>query len=392
MENDNAQPQIQTPETNSNDSLYAAQQALLDKYGSQFNNNKDIALIVLNQLAKQGLDVDVTTEALTRITDSLRLQAQQILDDLNTVQKQAVENLNETEKVAEAVKTAQEAVNAEPVTSPTDVATPEQPPADAATPEQPPVEQPAEGAIIEPPATSAEQTPVEQPPVEQPPAEPLPPGSIPCDVQLKVISGAWDGLSDEAPTADLSCLCGAGNEALLKNVLDIETESNDYDSRDIRKAISIADALGDTEMICPVLKCIKLFKNVSSNMGAAMSSYIYTQLMSKARAGELSSDMASSFTDLKNNWGSITPAETSITPEQNSLLALLDDVEPAAETDDSDYDFVSSMGRGGVDDDLLAALKGDSTSALETVKSAADKTYVPSPDVLNSLLKGGASE
>lgn len=134
----------------------AAQQAMLgqvmDKYGAQFGNNKNVALAILNSLNDSGIDVSAASDAVQQIMDQLRMEVQQSFDRLNALANDLGMQLQKINTVDDAVMAA----TSQAAPMPVDVQV-EQPP--VATEQPVPVEQPPQPV------------PVEQPPVATVPSD-----------------------------------------------------------------------------------------------------------------------------------------------------------------------------------------------------------------------------
>lgn len=179
----------------------ARQEQFFSTYGDRFSNNRGLGMAILNELDARGVDTSAADEAVQQILDQLRVECNEIIESIKSVQQDAIENARKVEEVSNAVNDAT-AKNPEASVDASDndvaaaladlgaspdagadmgpspdmgaePAPAEQPPMDMPPAEQPPVEQP----------------PVEQPPMDMPPAEQPPMDNTLSDSRMKRIKG-----------------------------------------------------------------------------------------------------------------------------------------------------------------------------------------------------------
>lgn len=194
----------------------AAMQAFMNKYGSRMSNNRGIGNVVLNELQRRGISTDaVTNEAVDKILDEIRMEAQAVLDTIQVQQQQLDQLRNQANQEMDKIDAVKEAITtAATVTGGPEGATLQEnlantqnqmdtlmqqqamdmPPADAGA-GMPPVDMgagapPADAGAGVPPAEPPAEPPADagagMPPAE-PPAEPLPPEAQVSDKKKKVI-------------------------------------------------------------------------------------------------------------------------------------------------------------------------------------------------------------
>lgn len=122
MEMDNLEPRLQALEALAEqmqaEKAQAAQdrdlQSVLDTYGMQFNNRKDVGMEILNQLSRQGVDVSAaSSNAVQDIITDMQAQISQLYDDFNqkrqemdAVQREAADLADQVNKMDEVVMNA----------------------------------------------------------------------------------------------------------------------------------------------------------------------------------------------------------------------------------------------------------------------------------------------
>lgn len=177
----------------------AAIQSLKDQYGMRFGNRDDVALELLNQLNRKGVDVSAaSSEAVQDILDDMQGQIAALYDafnqhrnELNQLQSDAANLAGQLNTIDETVTAATggdmaggEVPGSEPPAEPAPEAAPA--PVPEATAEPAPETVPAaapEAPVPEAPAAPAP----EAAPAPVPPAEPAP-MEVPSDVRVKNIS------------------------------------------------------------------------------------------------------------------------------------------------------------------------------------------------------------
>lgn len=142
-------------------------QGLLDQYGMQFNNRRDVGMEILNQLNRQGVDVSAaSSSAIQDIITDMQTQIAQLYDDFNQkrqemdiIQSEAADLANKVNQIDQVVVDATSLDAAVPTEN-------EVPPVDAPVEGEvpPPVEGPAEAPVegdVPPPVESTAEAPVE---------------------------------------------------------------------------------------------------------------------------------------------------------------------------------------------------------------------------------------
>lgn len=146
-------------------------QGLLDQYGMQFNNRRDVGMEILNQLNRQGVDVSAaSSSAIQDIITDMQTQIAQLYDDFNQkrqemdiIQSEAADLANKVNQIDQVVVDATSLDAASPTEN-------EVPPVDAPVdapvegPVDTPVEGPAEAPVegdVPPPVESTAEAPVE---------------------------------------------------------------------------------------------------------------------------------------------------------------------------------------------------------------------------------------
>ena len=154
---------------------------LLSQYGSAFNNNQNVAMMILNRLQEKGIDVSAAEDAVKTITDQLRLEASNLLNDLQQKQQQAEEVLDKVTTVQETVDAAL-AAKGQP--APSEEAASAPAPAPAAEPAAAPAPEPASETEAADNSSTGGPTPeaAPSPDVSMPPVN--------SDVSLKDIAAA----------------------------------------------------------------------------------------------------------------------------------------------------------------------------------------------------------
>lgn len=171
----------------------AAIQSLKDRYGMRFGNRDDVAMEILNQLNRRGVDVSAASNnAVQDILDDMQGQIAALYDAFNQKQEEfdqvreeaagLADQLNKIDNVVQAATSGDMAGGEVPGNEPPPETAPEAAPAPEA-----PVE-PAPEAALAPaePAPAAEAAPAPEAPAPVPPAEPAP-MDVPSDARVKNI-------------------------------------------------------------------------------------------------------------------------------------------------------------------------------------------------------------
>jgi hypothetical protein len=214
-----------------NESAMAKQEkrmgGFIDKYGTKFNGNTDIANLILAEMDRRGVSEasEAASEAVQSVLDKLREEATAILDETKGAMAEVSDLVGKIDDIQQAVDAAAGGTN-EPIPPPMpemDPAAmggvpPEMGGAEAIPPEAggaPPMPEeagaPGGGGEMPPPEAAGAPPPIEgdlgagggAPPPEAPPAEagaggapppgepPLPPEQVPSDVRLKNIKSKF---------------------------------------------------------------------------------------------------------------------------------------------------------------------------------------------------------
>ena len=173
----------------------ARQEQFFSTYGDRFSNNRGLGMAILNELDARGVDTSAADEAVQQILDQLRVECNEIIESIKSVQQDAIENARKVEEVSNAVndataKNPEASVDA----SDNDVAAAladlgASPDAGAGMdmgPGPSPSPSPDTGAS---PDIPAEQPPMDMPPAEPAPAEQPPMDDTVSDNRMKRIKG-----------------------------------------------------------------------------------------------------------------------------------------------------------------------------------------------------------
>lgn len=173
----------------------AQQSMFIDKYGTKFNKNPDLAVAILGELNRRGVDVSAADDAVQQIMDQLRMELTQAMDRVQQMVTDLSATMDKVNTVDEAVQAAQGSTGvATEAPGEQDMlpdltygmapaSTPETP-APAPMPETPapaavPEETPAPAAVPETPAPAA------APMSEAPAPAPIPQGATLSDERMK---------------------------------------------------------------------------------------------------------------------------------------------------------------------------------------------------------------
>lgn len=166
----------------------AQQSMFIDKYGTKFNKNPDLAVAILGELNRRGVDVSAADDAVQQIMDQLRMELTQAMDRVQQMVTDLSATMDKVNTVDEAVQAAQgstggatEAPGEQDMLPDLTYGMPETPaPAPAPMQETPapaavPEETPAPAAVPETPAPAPmpEEVPAPMPMPQQAPA-PMP--------------------------------------------------------------------------------------------------------------------------------------------------------------------------------------------------------------------------
>ena len=175
----------------------ARQEQFFSTYGDRFSNNRGLGMAILNELDARGVDTSAADEAVQQILDQLRVECNEIIESIKSVQQEAIENARKVEEVSNAVNDAT-AKNPEASVDASDNdvaaaladlgANPDMGPSPDMPAEQPPMDTGASPDMSPSPdmgpnpdmGPSPDMPPAEQPPMDMPP-EPAPAEQPPMD-------------------------------------------------------------------------------------------------------------------------------------------------------------------------------------------------------------------